>query len=80
VLKAIARDYLIILTANVSVKRLFNMAKDIYFYRRYYLKSATIRDLVITMCINRFLLLEELNNIKATKETKEVTLLKESED
>jgi hypothetical protein len=80
VLVIIARDYLIILTANVGVKRLFNIAKDIYFYRRYYLKLTIIRVLVITMCINRFLLLEELDNIKVIKEIKKVKLPKEAED
>jgi hypothetical protein len=80
VLIVIARNYLVIFTANVGVKRLFNITKDIYFYRRHYLKLAIIRDLVITMCIDRFLLLKELDNIKITKEVKEIKLFKESED
>jgi hypothetical protein len=80
VLAAIARDYLIILTASVGVKRLFNMTRDIYFYRRHYFKPAIIRALVITMCIDRFLLLKELDNIKAIKEVKEVRLSKELKD
>jgi hypothetical protein len=80
VLAAIARDYLIIPAASVGVKRLFNMARDIYFYRRYHLKPATIRDLVITICIDRFLLLKELNNIKVTKEAKEIRLSEESKN
>jgi hypothetical protein len=79
-LTAIARDYLIIFIANVGVKRLFNITKDIYFYRRYYLKLATIRALVITIYINRFLLLKELDNIKATKEAEEIRLSKEPEN
>jgi hypothetical protein len=80
VLIIIAYNYLIILIANVGVKRLFNITRDIYFYRRHYLKPAIIRDLVITMCINRFLLLEELDNIKVIKEVKEIRLSEESED
>jgi hypothetical protein len=80
VLTVIARDYLIIFTANIGVKRLFNITRDIYFYRRHYLKSAIIRDLVITIYIDRFLLLKELNNIKIIKEVKEVKLLKELKD
>jgi hypothetical protein len=80
VLIVIARNYLIILTVSVGVKRLFNMARDIYFYRRYYLKLTIIRALVITMCTDRFLLLEELNNIKAIKETEEVRLSKKLKD
>jgi hypothetical protein len=80
VLVVIARDYLIIPTASVGVKRLFNIIRDICSYRRHYLKSAIIRDLVITMCTDRFLLLKELDNIKATEETKEVKLSEESKD
>jgi hypothetical protein len=80
VLVVIARDYLVILTVNVGVKRLFNMARDIYFYRRHYLKPAIIRALVITMCTDRFLLLKELDNIKVTEETEEIRLLKKLED
>jgi hypothetical protein len=80
VLIIIARDYLIIPTVNIGVKRLFNITRDIYFYRRHYLKLAIIRDLVITMCINRFLLLEELDNIKAIKETEEARLPKKLKD
>jgi hypothetical protein len=80
VLTVIARDYLIIFIINVGVKRLFNIAKDIYFYRRHHLKLTIIRDLIITMCIDRFLLLEELNNIKAIKEVKETKLPKKLKD
>jgi hypothetical protein len=80
VLAVIAYDYLIIFITNVGVKRLFNIARDIYFYRRHYLKSAIIRDLIITMCINRFLLLKELDNIKVTEEAEEVRLSKELKD
>jgi predicted membrane protein len=80
VLIVIACDYLIIFTTNVGVKRLFNITKDICFYRRHYLKPATIRDLVITICINRFLLLKKLDNIKATKETEKIRLFKELKD
>jgi hypothetical protein len=80
VLIIIARDYLIILITNVGVKRLFNITRDIYFYYRYHLKPVIIRTLVIIICINRFLLLEELDNIKAIKEVKEVRLFKELKD
>jgi hypothetical protein len=80
VLVAIARDYLIISAASVGVKRLFNMARDIYFYRRHYLKLKIIRALVITMCTDRFLLLKDLDNIKVIKEVKEVRLSKELKD
>jgi hypothetical protein len=80
VLTVIARDYLVIFIVSVGVKRLFNIARNIYFYRRHHLKPAIIRDLVITMCTDRFLLLKELDNIKVIKEAEEVRLPKESED
>jgi hypothetical protein len=80
VLAAIARDYLAIPAASVGVERLFNMARDICSYRRHHLKPATIRDLVITMCTDRFLLLEELDNIEATEEAEEARLPEEPED
>jgi hypothetical protein len=80
VLIVIARDYLIILIVSVGVKRLFNITKDICFYRRHHLKPAIIRDLVITICTDRFLLLEELDNIKVIKKIKKVRLSKELKD
>jgi hypothetical protein len=80
VLIVIARDYLVIFTVSVGVKRLFNIVRDICFYRRHYLKSAIIRDLIITICTDRFLLLEELDNIKVIKEAEEVRLPKELKD
>jgi hypothetical protein len=80
VLIIIARNYLIIPAASVGVRRLFNIIRDIYSYRRHYLKSAIIRDLIITICIDRFLLLKELDNIKVIKEIEEVRLPKELED
>jgi hypothetical protein len=80
VLVAIARDYLVIFTASVGVKRLFNIARDIYFYYRHYLKPAIIRALVIIIYINCFLLQEKLNNIKVIKKAKEVKLSKESKN
>jgi hypothetical protein len=80
VLIAIARDYLIIPIASVGVKRLFNITRDIYSYRRHYLILAIIRALIITICTDRFLLLKELDNIKAIKEAEEIRLSEESED
>jgi hypothetical protein len=80
VLVAITYNYLAIPTASVGVKYLFNITRDICSYYRYYLKPATIRALVIIIYINRFLLLEELDNIKVTKEIEEVRLPKEPED
>jgi hypothetical protein len=56
------------------------MARDIYFYRRHYLKPATIRALIILIYIDRFILLEDLQIIKATEEAEETGLSKESEN
>lgn len=54
VLAAIARDYLAIPAAGVGVERLFNAARDICTYRRFRLRADTIRDLMMTMHVNRF--------------------------
>jgi hypothetical protein len=80
VLIVIVRDYLIIFTVNVGVKRLFNITRDIYFYRRHHLKLTIIRALVITICIDRFLFLKELDNIKVTEEAEKVKLFKKLKD
>jgi hypothetical protein len=56
------------------------MARDICFYRRHHLKSATIRALVILMCTDRFMLLKDLQIIEATEEAEETGLPKEPED
>ena len=47
----------------MGIKRLFNIARDIYLYRRYHLQPEIIRALVILIYINRFLLHEELRII-----------------
>ena len=56
------------------------MARDIYFYRRYYLKLIIIRALVILIYIDRYLLLEDLKAIKTTKTAEKRNLFEESEN
>ena len=47
-----ARDYLAIPATKVGIKRLFNMGRDIYTYRRSNLKLTTIRYLIIIVIID----------------------------
>jgi hypothetical protein len=56
------------------------MARDIYSYRRYYLKLMTLRALVILLYTDRFLLLEDLQKIKAAENIEEELFPKELED
>lgn len=56
---SIARDFLAVPAAGVGVERLFNSARDIISYRRHNLKPATIRLLMMLMCMDRFDLKEE---------------------
>ena len=60
----------------MGVERLFNMARDIYFYRRHYLKPDTIRVLIIIIYTDQYLLRKELRIIKAFNSVEEETLLK----
>ena len=53
------------------------MARDICSYRRYHLKPVIIRALIILICTDRYLLLEDLKAIKATKAVEERNLPKE---
>ncbi|OQD63799.1 hypothetical protein PENANT_c451G02139, partial [Penicillium antarcticum] len=68
----------------VGVKRLFNTARDIYYYRRGRIKSSTIEDLIIFLYTSRFNIEEEEarllkkffshNKIEAAKEEKDKKL------
>ena len=58
-----ARDYLTVLAASVSVERLFNKVRDIYSYRRHNLKAGTIRLLIMLMCIDQFNIREEYQGL-----------------
>ena len=57
------------------MERLFNIARDICFYRRYNLKPDTIRALIISIYIDYYLLCENLQIIKASNNIKEEVLL-----
>lgn len=50
----LARDYLAIPATGAGVERLFNTARDICHYRRGYLKSRTIEELMLYLCTSRF--------------------------
>ena len=48
------RDYLVIPATRVSIKRLFNISRDIYIYRRSNLKPIIIHYLIILIIISVF--------------------------
>ena len=56
------------------------MARDICSYRRYHLKLMTLRVLVILLYTDRFLLLEDLQEIKAAENIEEELFPEEPED
>ena len=58
-LASLARDVLSIPATGAGVKRLFNSARDIYYYRRGSLNATTIQDLMMFMCTSKFELEEE---------------------
>ena len=66
--------------ASVGVERLFNIARDIYSYQRYNLKSDIIKVLIISMCIDYYILCENLQIIKASNNTEEEALTEEIND
>jgi hypothetical protein len=80
---ALARDILLIPATGAGVKRLFNTARDICYYRRGRLSSTTIQELIMFLCISRFDLQEEgftflkeffsIDEIEAAKEEMEDT-------
>jgi hypothetical protein len=48
-----------ILATGAGVKRLFNSARDVYYYRRGSLNPETIRDIMLYLYITRFDIKEE---------------------
>jgi hypothetical protein len=48
-----------ILATSAGVKRLFNSAQDVYYYRRGSLNLETIRDIMLYLCTIRFDIKEE---------------------
>ncbi|RJE19081.1 hypothetical protein PHISCL_08589 [Aspergillus sclerotialis] len=49
-----ARDTLSVLATGASVERLFNTARDIYYYRRGRLNATTIQELIMFRCTSKF--------------------------
>ena len=56
------------------MKRLFNIARDIYSYRRHNLKPDIIRALIISIYIDYYLLYENLQIIKTSNNIEEEAL------
>ena len=63
--------------ANISIERLFNIARDIYSYRRHNLKPDTIKVLIFSIYTDYYLLCENLQIIKAFNNAEEEALPKE---
>lgn len=62
---SLVRNFLVILATGARVERLFNTARDIYYYLRGSLKSHTIEELILYRCILRFDLdIEEAEEFK----------------
>lgn len=55
-LSRLTRDLLSVPATGAGVERLFNSARDIYHYRRGSLHEATIQDLMMYMCSEKFTL------------------------
>ncbi|KAJ5316459.1 hypothetical protein N7476_006766 [Penicillium atrosanguineum] len=53
-LARVARDIFSIPATGAGVERLFNSARDIYYYRRGRLNSTTIQDLMMFSCLTQF--------------------------
>ncbi|KAJ5405259.1 hypothetical protein N7465_006543 [Penicillium sp. CMV-2018d] len=51
---ALARDVLAIPATGAGVERLFNTARDFFHYRREYLESYNIEELMMYLCTSRF--------------------------
>ncbi|KAJ5378329.1 uncharacterized protein N7496_005738 [Penicillium cataractarum] len=66
ILVALTRDILSIPASGASIERLFNYARDIYYYRRGQLKSETVKALMLYMCVTKFEV--EQKEIDFTKE------------
>jgi hypothetical protein len=77
-LVAIARDFLYILFADISIKQVFNFARDICYYYRGQLLPKTIRVLVICFYTKKsetryqelLYILQDIINIKNLTENK----------
>ncbi|KAJ5354347.1 uncharacterized protein N7496_012780 [Penicillium cataractarum] len=54
ILIALTRDILSIPASGASVERLFNYARDIYYYRRRQLKPEIVKALMLYIYITKF--------------------------
>jgi hypothetical protein len=80
VLSRLARDLLSIPATSTGVERLFNSARDICYYRRGSLHEATIQDLMMYMCSEKFTLEgEQLTRLEKLIESESQETLEEDE-
>ncbi|KAJ5882666.1 uncharacterized protein N7529_001338 [Penicillium soppii] len=78
---SLTRDVLSILVTGASVERLFNTARDIYYYRRGRMKSRTIKELMMFLYTSKFdLEVEEAKQLKKLYSHKEIEALKEERE
>jgi hypothetical protein len=78
---ALARDILSIPATGAGVERLFNIARDICYYRRGRIKSETIQELMMFLCTSRFDLEEqEAKRLEAFFTREEIEAAKEERE
>ena len=77
----LARDVLVIPVTGSGVERLFNTARDICHYRRGRMKSETIEELMLYLCILRFELeIQEAKNLEEFFSSNEIQALREEKN
>ena len=77
-LSRLTRDLLSVPTTGAGVERLFNSARDICYYRRGSLHKATIQDLMMYMCLEKFTLEgQQLTRLEKLIESESQEALKE---
>ncbi|KAJ9480699.1 hypothetical protein VN97_g12837 [Penicillium thymicola] len=80
VLSRLARDLLSVPATGAGVERLFNSARDICHYRRGSLHEATIQDLMMYMCSEKFTLeSQQLSGMEKPIESESQEALEEDE-
>jgi hypothetical protein len=80
VLSRLARDLLSVPATGAGVERLFNSARDICHYRRGSLHEATIQDLMMYMCSEKFTLeSHQLSGMEKPMENESQEALEEDE-
>ena len=79
-LSRLARDLLSVPATGAGVERLFNSARDICHYRRGSLHEATIQDLMMYMCSEKFTLEgQQLTRLEKPMESESQEALEEDE-